>query len=92
MQVKIYQPTKTATQSGKKSSQWLLVPIIEANHKSINNVMGWTSSNNTLSQIKLKFDNSQDAMKYAMKQGWDYEIILPKTALVTKKSYSNNFI
>jgi hypothetical protein len=92
MQVKIYQPTKTATQSGKKSSQWLLVPIIEANHKSINNVMGWTSSNNTLSQIKLKFDNSQDAMKYAMKQGWDYEIILPKTALVTTKSYSNNFI
>jgi hypothetical protein len=92
MQVKIYQPTKTATQSGTKVAPWILEPVFEANHKSVNNIMGWTSSDNSLAQIKLKFNSSQDAAQYAKGKGWSYQIIEPKEAKIIKKSYADNFL
>jgi hypothetical protein len=91
MQVKIYQPSKTATQSGKKDQYWLLVPVLEQNTQSTDNLMGWTSSDNTLIQLKLKFKTSGDAAKYAHQQGWGYQIIEPKSAQIIKKSYADNF-
>ncbi len=91
MQVKIYQPAKTATQSGKKDQFWLLTPILEENTKSIDNLMGWTSSSNTLVQLKLKFQTADDAALYAKQQGWDYQIVKPQEAKITKKSYADNF-
>jgi hypothetical protein len=92
MKVKIYQPTKTATQSGTKAASWLLEPVFDANHQSVNNIMGWTSSDNSLAQIKLKFNSSQDAAKYAKEQGWSYQIIEPKEPKIIKKSYADNFV
>jgi hypothetical protein len=91
MKVRIYQLTKTATQSGKKSSPWFVEPIIEEQHKSNNNLMGWTSSNNTMSQIKLKFSSKEDAIKYSLDQGFEYKIIPTKISKTIKKSYAENF-
>jgi hypothetical protein len=91
MKVKIYQPSKTVTQSGKKDKPWMLVPIIEDNHLSIDDLTGWTSSNNTLSQLKLKFQTPEEAEIYVQSQGWDYQIVQPKISLVIKKSYADNF-
>jgi hypothetical protein len=92
MQVKIYQPTQTPTQSGQKNQSWLLVPNLEERTQSNDNLMGWTSSNNTLSQLKLKFKTADEAAKYAHQQGWDYQIIEPNTSQVIKKSYADNFV
>ena len=49
---KIYQPTKTAMQSGKARTKFW---ILEFNKSNSNKdfVMGWTSSSNTDEQIKL---------------------------------------
>ncbi|MES2677157.1 MAG: NADH dehydrogenase ubiquinone Fe-S protein 4 [Pseudomonadota bacterium] len=91
MQVKIYQPAKTSTQSGKKHQQWIITPIENENHRSIDNVMGWTSSDNTLTQLELKFQSADDAVKYAKTKGWSYQIIQPQIAKVIKKSYAENF-
>jgi len=91
MQVKIYQPAKTTTQSGKKTQPWLLVPIENENHRSIDNIMGWTSSDNTLTQVKLKFPSAEEAIKYATNQGWDYQITQPQNAKIIIKSYAENF-
>ena len=91
MQIKIYQPTKTATQSGTKASPWILEPVFDENYKSVNNIMGWTSSNNTLAQLKLKFSSQQDAVQYAKEQGWSYTVIQPKEVKIIKKSYADNF-
>ena len=91
MQVKIYQPSKTTTQSGRKDQPWLLVPVLEENTQSIDNLMGWTSSSNTLTQLKLKFKTADEAAKYAEQQGWVYQIIKPQEAKISKKSYSDNF-
>ncbi|MFT6106501.1 MAG: hypothetical protein ACJA0S_001069 [Rickettsiales bacterium] len=92
MKVKIYQPTKSATQSGKKSPPWILSQIEDINSRDIDPIMGWTSSSNTLAQIRLEFQNSEDAAIYAKSQGWKYEIFEPKEAKITPKSYVENFI
>ena len=91
MKVRIYQLTRTATQSGKKSSPWFVEPIIEEQHQSNNNLMGWTSSNNTTSQIKLKFNSKEDAIEYSSNQGLEYKIIPTRTSQIIKKSYADNF-
>ncbi len=91
MQVRIYQPAKTSTQSGKKSHPWLLVPVADENHRHIDSVTGWTSSDNTLAQLELKFQSAQEASKYAQTKGWDCQITQPQTAKIIKKSYAENF-
>ena len=53
--------------------------------------MGWESSKNTLSELKLKFSNKDDAIKYAKKNKIDYELIAPKIRKINKKSYADNF-
>ena len=54
--------------------------------------MGWESSTDTLSEIKLEFESKENAIKYAKKNKLNYEVIDPKIRKITKKSYSDNFI
>lgn len=91
MKVKIYQPIKTPTQSGKKQKPWLIKIVEKENHKTIDPVMGWTSSDNTLEQLNLRFQSPEDAAKYASSQGFEYEIIKNSEVKIPKKSYADNF-
>ena len=51
---KIYKPSKTAMQSGKRNSKkWLLE--FETLNTGINPLMGWESSTDTFSELKLEF-------------------------------------
>ena len=77
-------------QSGtKKYNKWILEFISE--RPGINPLMGWESSKNTLSELKLKFSNKDDAIKYAKKNKIHYEVIEPKNKKIIKKSYADNF-
>ena len=77
-------------QSGiAKTKDWILEYIVEKN--SINPLMGWESSKNTLSELNLKFSSKDNAIKYAKKNKIDYEVIEPKNKKVIKKSYADNF-
>ena len=87
---KIYIPTKTAMQSGlNKSNKW----IIEFNTKNpgINPLMGWESSTDTLSELKLEFETKELAIEYAKKNKIDYELIESNTRKINIKSYADNF-
>ena len=87
----IYRPAKTSMQSGKaKTKKWLL--RFDDDKSGINPLMGWESSYNTLSELNLEFSTKEDAIKYAKKNGIDYEIIEPKNRKIIKKSYTDNFI
>ena len=56
MTIKIYKPSKTSMQSGfKKTKLWLAEYISEV-EKVKDSLMGWNSSLDTKSQIKLFFD------------------------------------
>ncbi len=92
MKVLIFKPAKTTMQSGKAgTSKWLIKYIEQEKTRSTNNVMGWTSSDNTETQIKLKFNSKEEAIKYAMEQDYDYIVEEPELAKVKKKSYASNF-
>jgi len=87
---KIYKPSKTAMQSGnKKYDKWLLEFITE--ETGINPLMGWESSTDTLSELKLEFSSKDLAIEYAKKNNIKYELIQPNDRKIVKKSYADNF-
>jgi len=87
---KIYKPSKTAMQSGFANTKlWILEYITEKS--GINPLMGWESSSNTLSEIKLKFSSKENAIKYAKKNKIKFEVMEPEKRKIGKKSYSENF-
>ena len=88
---KIYKPNKTAMQSGLgKTNKWILE--YETKNPTRNPLMGWESSNDTFSELKLEFSSKDQAINYAKKMKIDFEIIEPKKRKVIKKSYSDNFL
>ena len=78
-------------QSGiKKYDKWVLELITK--QTSINPLMGWESSDDTLSELNLQFATKELAIEYAKKNKIDYEIIEPKKRKILKKSYADNFL
>ena len=88
---KIYKPSKTAMQSGtKKYDKWIIEFITDK--PGINPLMGWESSTDTYSEVKLEFTSKELALDYAKKNKIEFEIIEPKLRKINKKSYADNFI
>jgi len=88
---KIYKPTQTAMQSGKRNTKnWLLK--FETLDTGINPLMGWETSYDTMSEVKLEFSTKEQAINYAKKNNIDYTIIEPQKSKLVKKSYSDNFL
>jgi hypothetical protein len=54
--------------------------------------MGWESSTDTLTELKLEFSTKELAIQYAKKNEIDFEVIEPQKRKTVKKSYSDNFI
>ena len=73
-----------------KSSKWILE--FETNNPTKNPLMGWESSDDTLTELKLEFSTKELAMDYAKKNKIDAEIIEPRKRKVVKKSYADNFL
>ncbi|TCP44185.1 ETC complex I subunit [Rhodovulum marinum] len=93
MRARIYQPSKTATQSGQaKTHQWVL-EFAPASPREIDPLMGWTSSADTQAQVRLKFDSREAAEDYARRHGIDAVVIRPKTRKpnVRPMGYAENF-
>ena len=54
--------------------------------------MGWESSSDTYTELKLEFTTKELAITYAKKNRIDFEVIEPKQRKVVKKSYADNFL
>ena len=88
---KIYIPNKSPMQSGLgKINKWILE--FETKDPTKNPLMGWESSSDTLTELKLEFFSKDQAINYAKKKKIDYEIIEPKKRKTIKKSYADNFL
>ena len=91
MAAKIFSPAKTAMQSGKaKTGRWVLEFDPEIPRK-IDPLMGYTSSRDMKSQIRLTFDSREEAMAYAEKSGIAFRVEEPKESKRRQISYSDNF-
>ena len=90
MTIKIYKPAKTAMQSGLgKNDKWIVEYIIKK--PGTNPLMGWESSTDTLSELKLEFSTKESAVDYAKRNKIIFEVVEPKQRKILKKSYSDNF-
>ena len=88
---KIYKPSKTAMQSGRgKSKNWLLE--FDTLNTGIDPLMGWETSKDTMSEVKLEFSTKESAITYAKKNKIDFYIVEPQKYKLIKKSYTNNFL
>ena len=77
MTARIYQPTRSAMQAVQSKGDWLLEYEPEK-PREIEPLMGWTSSSDMRSQVKLKFDSKEEAIAYAERSGIAYRVEEPK--------------
>tara|TARA_B100000029_G_scaffold516511_1_gene630420 strand:- start:2023 stop:2304 length:282 start_codon:yes stop_codon:yes gene_type:complete len=88
---KIYKPSKSAMQSGyKKLDKWVIEFLTDK--PGVNPLMGWESSTDTYTELKLEFSTKELAIDYAKKNNIDFEIIENKERKIVKKSYADNFL
>ena len=91
MTARIYRPSKPATQSGMgKTKLWRLEYTPES-ARTIEPLMGWTSSGDMKSQIKLTFDTREEAVAYCERNGIAYRVEEPQELKRRIVSYSDNF-
>ena len=87
----IYIPNRNPMQSGMgKTNKWILE--FKTKNPTKNPLMGWESSSDTLSELKLEFSSKELAISYAKKKKIDFEIIEPKKRKTVIKSYADNFL
>ena len=93
MRARIYQPAKTAMQSGTaKTTGWVL-EFAPASAREVDPLMGWTSSSDTQSQVRLRFESRAAAEAYATEKGIEFDVVEPKLRkpLIRARGYGENF-
>jgi hypothetical protein len=91
MRARIFQPPKTAMQSGRAGTDHWVLEFEPASPQRPDPLMGWIGSTDTQQQVKLTFDTREEAVAYAEKQGISYEVELPHQRHVKPKLYADNF-
>ncbi len=87
----IYIPNKNPMQSGlAKTYKWILE--FKTKDPIKNPLMGWESSSDTYTELKLEFSSKELAINYAKKKKIDFELIEPRKRKTVKKSYADNFL
>ena len=56
-----------------------------------NNLMGWSSSADPVSNVLLDFASKEDAVAFAERHNWEYQLEDPKERAPKTKSYALNF-
>ena len=78
-------------QSGTKNGEKWVIEF-ETKDTGINTLMGWETSSDTNSELKLEFSSKELALNYAKKNKIDFAVIEPNKRKVVKKSYADNFL
>lgn len=91
MVARIFRPAKTAMQSGKaKTNKWILQYEPEV-ARTIDPLMGYTSTSDAKSQIKLVFNSQEEAVSYAKRNKIPFRISQANDRKIFRASYPDNF-
>lgn len=93
MLARIYQPARTAMSSGTaKTKSWVL-EFAPSEAREVDPLMGWTSSSDTQSQIRLQFATREEAVDYARENGIDAQVQEPhkRKPNIRAGGYGENF-
>lgn len=81
-------------QQGTEKSEKYTIEFLKAEHygeKWADPLMGWTATSDPLQQVKLRFENLEDAVAYCKKYGFTYQVENPIEESVKGKSYAQKF-
>lgn len=93
MPARIYQPARTAMQSGTaKTHRWVL-EYAQGSAREVDPLMGWTSSSDTQTQVRLRFETKEEALAYAEANGIQAEVTEPhaRKPVIRARGYGENF-
>ena len=91
MRARIFQPPKTAMQSGWAKTHAWAIEFVNDHARRPDPLMGWIGGGDTQTQVKLTFETREEAIAYADRAGLQYEIELPQTRRIRPKAYADNF-
>lgn len=93
MRARIFQPARTAMSSGTAKTKHWVLEFAPAERREVDPLMGWTSSSDTQSQVRLRFDTKEAALDYANENGIDALVFEPKKrkANIRPRGYGENF-
>ncbi len=93
MRARIYKPAKTAMSSGTAKTKAWVLEFAPASPRSVDPLMGWTSSSDMNSQVHLQFDTLEAAQDYAKERGIDAVVLKPKARKpnIRARGYGENF-
>jgi len=89
--VRVYQPRKTAMQSGRAKTRYWLVEFEPGAQLRNDPLMGWVGQGDTRNQLRMKFNTREEAVEFCEKNDLDYQLIEPRQRKIQHKSYSDNF-
>ncbi len=89
--VRVYQPPKTAMQSGRATTHQWVLEFEPATPREVEPLMGWISGRDTRRQVRLRFDTREEALAYAQRNGYQVELEEPHARRFKAKSYADNF-
>ena len=77
-------------QSGRRNTKnWVLE--FDTLDTGTDPLMGWHTSKDTMSEVRLEFSSKDQAVNYAKRNDINYYVIEPQKQRIIKKSYSDNF-
>ena len=91
MTARIYKPSKTAMQSGQAATKDWLLEFEPEEPRTIEPLMGWTSSGDMKQQVKLTFDTKEEAVAYCERHAIPYQVFETKDSARHIISYADNF-
>ncbi|AZV79342.1 ETC complex I subunit [Parasedimentitalea marina] len=93
MQARIFKPARNAMTSGMARTREWVLEYAQANARDVDPLMGWTSSDDTQAQVRLRFDSKEAAVDYAAAHGIDAQVVDPKPRKVNVRpgGYGDNF-
>lgn len=93
MHARIYRPARNAMTSGMAKTQEWVLEYAPENAREVDPLMGWTSSDDTQSQIRLRFETKDAALAYAEANNLNVQISEPKPrrANIRPGGYGENF-
>ncbi len=91
MIARIFRPAKTAMQSGRGRTRKWVLEFEPEKARTLDPLMGWTSSADTRGQVKLSFESKDACVAYAEKHGMAYEVHDPTERSLNIRAYADNF-
>lgn len=93
MTARIYQPARNAMTSGTAKTKGWVLEFAQAASREIDPLMGWTGSDDTQSQVKLRFATKEAALDYAKEHGIAVEVTEPhkRKPNIRPGGYGENF-